>query len=107
MSDYTKVSEALAEGVPPAAICSTCPWDRFCIEPPTMTKDDVSKKMKEMSDVPGPTAEDGTKDDGMPGARRSVARVERAPSRRRHPSADDHLGRQRAGVANMVCHNVI
>lgn len=45
MSDYSQVQQALASGTSPADICSTCPWDRFCINPPGMTKDQVDGQM--------------------------------------------------------------
>lgn len=44
MSNYTQVSEALDRGVQPEMICSTCPWDRLCIEPPSMTRAEVAEK---------------------------------------------------------------
>ena len=47
MNDYRAVSDALAKGASPAALCATCPWDRYCINPPSMTRDDVDKRMKE------------------------------------------------------------
>lgn len=47
MSDYRKVSDALSEGVEPEMLCMTCPWDRFCITPPSMTREDVNKQIEE------------------------------------------------------------
>ncbi|MCU1590055.1 MAG: hypothetical protein JWP11_1311 [Frankiales bacterium] len=41
MNDYAKVQQALAAGAAPAMLCATCPWDRFCLTPPTMTSDEV------------------------------------------------------------------
>jgi hypothetical protein len=47
MNDYHKVDEALAAGVEPAMLCATCPWDRFCITPPSMTKSEIDKLMED------------------------------------------------------------
>jgi hypothetical protein len=47
MASYTQVQEALAQGVEPSLICSTCPWSRPCIEPPEMTKSEIDKKLEE------------------------------------------------------------
>lgn len=47
MTDYKTVSEALAAGADPEMMCMTCPWDRFCITPPSMTRDDVDKQIEE------------------------------------------------------------
>lgn len=41
MTDYKPVQDALASGADPAMLCATCPWDRNCITPPTMSKADV------------------------------------------------------------------
>lgn len=41
MSDYQAVQKALAEGREPSMLCTTCPWDRSCLNPPTMTKAEV------------------------------------------------------------------
>lgn len=46
MSDYTQVSEALSKGADPAMLCSTCPWDRFCITPPSMTRAEVESSIE-------------------------------------------------------------
>lgn len=46
MSDFKNVSEALANGVEPSLICSTCPWDRFCIAPPEMSAQDIEREMQ-------------------------------------------------------------
>lgn len=47
MNEYKQVSEALASGVNPAMLCQTCPWDRYCLTPPSMTSDEVAKLRKE------------------------------------------------------------
>ena len=48
-ADYTTVSETLAKGADPAMLCTTCPWDRICITPPTMTRADVDARIAEAS----------------------------------------------------------
>ena len=47
MSDYKAVTEALAAGADPQMLCATCPWDRLCISPPSMTRQDIEKQQKE------------------------------------------------------------
>ncbi len=32
--------------------CPTCPWNKNCIEPPTMTKEEVDAKVKEARPTP-------------------------------------------------------
>lgn len=46
-NDYRRVEEALKTGAAPEHLCLTCPWDRYCITPPTMTHEDIDAKMKE------------------------------------------------------------
>lgn len=41
MNDYKQVADALKNGADPARLCETCPWGRHCIEPPTMTSEEV------------------------------------------------------------------
>jgi hypothetical protein len=41
MSDYSAVQNALEGGASPAMLCTTCPWDRNCVSPPTMTKAEI------------------------------------------------------------------
>ena len=47
MNDYGAVQEALKAGVEPAMLCATCPWDRNCISPPTMTSAEIDAKLAE------------------------------------------------------------
>ena len=47
MSDYSAVKKALTDGAQPAMLCATCPWDRTCIAPPTMTSAEIDAKMAE------------------------------------------------------------
>jgi hypothetical protein len=42
---YEDVKAQLEAGVDPSLLCATCPWDRLCINPPTMTADEVKAKM--------------------------------------------------------------
>lgn len=41
MSDYNAVQKALSGGADPAMLCATCPWDRYCLTPPTMTRAEI------------------------------------------------------------------
>jgi hypothetical protein len=45
MSDYKQVQDALAAGTDPAMLCATCPWDRNCITPPTMTRSEIDAEI--------------------------------------------------------------
>lgn len=47
MNDYQRVAEALKEGAEPSMLCMTCPWDRYCITPPSMTSAEVKTKVGE------------------------------------------------------------
>lgn len=47
MSDYDRVAKALEEGADPSMLCMTCPWDRYCVKPPTMTSEEVKSKLEE------------------------------------------------------------
>lgn len=66
MSDYNAVRTALEAGTDPGMLCTTCPWDRTCITPPSMTKAEVDAKIAEA------TAEDDKR------AAAAAARGERA-----------------------------
>jgi len=46
MGSYIQVSDALSRGVEPALLCSACPWDRYCITPPEMTRAEVDAKIE-------------------------------------------------------------
>jgi hypothetical protein len=51
VTDYGAVQNALAGGAQPAMLCATCPWDRTCITPPTMTRAEIDEQMaKAMKD---------------------------------------------------------
>lgn len=45
MGNYKQVTDALAAGTEPRMLCMTCPWDRNCVEPPSMTKADVDAEI--------------------------------------------------------------
>ena len=45
MNDFKSVQDALAGGADPAMLCATCPWDRNCVVPPTMTSAEVQAKL--------------------------------------------------------------
>lgn len=44
---FTDVKKALADGADPAMLCMTCPWDRFCVTPPSMTKQEIDAQFAE------------------------------------------------------------
>jgi hypothetical protein len=45
MADYRAVQETLAGRGDPAMLCATCPWDRNCVNPPTMTRAEIDAKL--------------------------------------------------------------
>jgi hypothetical protein len=45
VSDYTTVKKAMEAGTPHEVICATCPWDRLCITPPSMSGADVEQAL--------------------------------------------------------------
>jgi len=47
LTGYEQVAAELAKGTQPAALCLTCPWDRNCLTPPTMSTADVDKVVEE------------------------------------------------------------
>ena len=47
MQDYESVTKALANGADPAMLCATCPWDRNCLNPPEMTRAEITRKIGE------------------------------------------------------------
>jgi hypothetical protein len=47
MNDYPQVQQALATGADPAMLCATCPWDRNCVTPPTMTSGEIEAQLKQ------------------------------------------------------------
>ena len=49
MSDYQAVQKALAAGADPGMLCTTCPWDRTCISPPSMTKAEIDAEIAKAS----------------------------------------------------------
>ena len=63
MADYRAVQDALKSGADPAMLCATCPWDRYCVSPPTMT----SAGLKQMQDA-------AAKDDATIAAARAEGR---------------------------------
>jgi hypothetical protein len=46
-ADYKAVDDALNSGADPAMLCATCPWDRYCVTPPTMTRAEVDQQIAE------------------------------------------------------------
>lgn len=69
MGDYKKVAEALQAGAEPKMLCATCPWDRYCITPPSMTAGEVEQQMadaKKKDDEAAAKAKAEGKQGGMP-----------------------------------------
>lgn len=67
--DYKAVQDALAAGADPAMLCGTCPWDRYCITPPTMTSSEIDARVKEATlqdEAKARQAQALGKDPGMP-----------------------------------------
>jgi hypothetical protein len=40
---HEQAKKELAAGTPAEVICTTCPWDRLCIEPPKMSAAEIKK----------------------------------------------------------------
>jgi hypothetical protein len=57
VSDYQAVQNALERGASPAMLCETCPWDRNCISPPSMTAGDVEARVAEAAEADRQRAE--------------------------------------------------
>ena len=45
MIDHDRINQALASGADPNMLCTTCPWDRLCVEPPKSTREDVDREV--------------------------------------------------------------
>jgi hypothetical protein len=44
---HEQAKKSLAEGVPPELVCATCPWDRFCIEPPSLSSAEIDRRLEQ------------------------------------------------------------
>lgn len=44
---YKQVSDALKAGSNPETLCASCPWDRNCVNPPSMTPDEVAAEIEQ------------------------------------------------------------
>jgi hypothetical protein len=49
MINTQSIKEALKDGAEASMICMTCPWDRLCLTPPTMTKADIENTLEQMA----------------------------------------------------------
>jgi hypothetical protein len=58
MSDYTAVQKALADGAEPRMLCATCPWDRNCVSPPTMTSAEIDAQIAQATEMDDKRAEE-------------------------------------------------
>jgi len=67
--DYQAVQKALSGGADPAMLCATCPWDRNCFSPPTMTSAEIEQRMAEAQhkdEMAAKAARAEGRDAGMP-----------------------------------------
>lgn len=60
---YQQVSDALKNGADPAMLCMTCPWDRFCLTPPSMSAQEIDQHI---ADAKRMDAEAAAKDPQKP-----------------------------------------
>lgn len=44
---HEQAKASLEAGEPAELICATCPWDRLCVEPPTISAQEISRKLDE------------------------------------------------------------
>jgi hypothetical protein len=43
---HDQARKSLAEGVAPELVCATCPWDRLCVEPPTVSRAEIDRQLE-------------------------------------------------------------
>jgi len=61
MTNVEAIKDALKAGTEPRMICMTCPWDRFCLTPPSMTSFDIENQINKMKEEDEKASEkDGT-----------------------------------------------
>ena len=44
---HEQAKRELQAGTPAELICATCPWDRLCVEPPTMSSQEIDRQIAE------------------------------------------------------------
>lgn len=66
MADYEPVRKALGNGLDPAMLCQTCPWNRPCIEPPEMTLADIQARLREGQEMDVAARETDASGGGLP-----------------------------------------
>jgi hypothetical protein len=67
--DFEQVNKALAGGADPNMLCMTCPWDRNCITPPSMSRAEIDAKMEEarrQDEIKMAAAKSAGQEPGMP-----------------------------------------
>jgi hypothetical protein len=42
---HEQAKRELQAGTPAELICATCPWDRLCVEPPTMSSQEIDRQI--------------------------------------------------------------
>ena len=48
---HEAAKKEIAAGTPLEVICATCPWDRLCVHPPTMTTQQVDQRIEQTASV--------------------------------------------------------
>jgi len=61
---YDAVKKSMSAGTPHELICAACPWDRLCIQPPSMTSAEVEQHMADAEAKDAAKATEGGQ--GMP-----------------------------------------
>jgi hypothetical protein len=48
---HQHAKKELEAGTPAELICATCPWDRLCVEPPSMSEQEVKRQIDEAAEA--------------------------------------------------------
>jgi hypothetical protein len=62
MTNTNAIKDALKQGTEARLICMTCPWDRLCLTPPSMTAGDIDREIKTATTK---ATESNEKNDGL------------------------------------------
>jgi hypothetical protein len=44
---HEQAKKELANGTPAELICATCPWDRLCVMPPSMSSQEIERQIED------------------------------------------------------------
>lgn len=44
---HEQAKKELESGTPAELICAMCPWDRLCVQPPTMSSQEIDRQIKD------------------------------------------------------------